>query len=116
VSMTYDSTALAPSTMTSRREFGRGVKEKLCFIAFDYDAVLKSTAESSDKKQTHMLSDGNVFTVSAERFRCTSVFPANFIGIQASGVHDTSFHNIMKCDVDIRCQVAPPCSKSLVSA
>ena len=49
-----------------------------------------------------MLSDGNMFTVSAKRFRCTSVFPANFIGIKASGVHDTSFHNIMKCDVDIR--------------
>ena len=28
-------------------------------------------------------------------------FPANFIGIKASVVHDTSFH-IMKCDVDIR--------------
>ena len=52
----------------------RDVKEKLCYLALDYDPELKSTAESSDKKQTHMLSDGNIFTVSAERFRCTSVF------------------------------------------
>ena len=56
------------------REVGRGVNEKLCYIAFDYDTELESTAENSDKKRTHMLSDGNTFTVSAERFRCTSVF------------------------------------------
>ena len=44
-------------TTTGEREIGRGVKEKLCYIAFDYDTELKSTAECSDKKQTHMLPD-----------------------------------------------------------
>ena len=78
-------------------EFGRDVKEKLCYIASDSDTELKSTAESFDKKQTHMLSDGNIITAGAERFLCASVFPASFIGIIASGVHDTSFHNFMKC-------------------
>ena len=73
-------------TTTEEREICRGVKEKLCYIAFDYDTELKSIAESSDKKQTHMLSDGNIITVGAKRFRCTSVFPASFIGIKASGV------------------------------
>ena len=86
---------------TEEREIGRGVKQKICYIAFDNDKELKSTTESSDKKQTHMLSDGNMITVGAKRFRCTSVFPSNFIGIKASGVHDTSFHNIINCDVDI---------------
>ena len=57
------------------REGGRrGVKEKLCYIAFDYDTELKSIAGSSDKEQTHMLSDGNIITVGAESFRCASVF------------------------------------------
>ena len=79
----------------------RDVKEKLCYLALDHDTEFKSTAESSDKKQTHMLSDGHISTVNADSFRCTSVFPANFIGIKAGGVHDTSFH-IMTCDVDIR--------------
>ena len=87
-------------TTTEEREIGRSVKENFCYFAFDTE--LKSTAESSDKKQTHMLSDGNIVNVGAERFRCTSVFPASFIGIEATGVHDTSFHNIMKSDVDIR--------------
>ena len=63
-------------TTTAEREIGRDVKEKLCYIAFDYDTELKPTAESSDKNQTHMLSDGNIITVGAESFRCASVFPA----------------------------------------
>ena len=89
-------------TTTAERDIGRGVKEKLCYIAFDYDTKLKSTAESSYKKQTHMLSDGNIITVGAERFRCARVFSASSIGIKASGVHDTSFHYIMTCDVATR--------------
>ena len=72
--MTNELTALAPSTMRSKRRFGRDVKEKLCYIALVYDTELKSTTESFDKKQTHMLSDGNIFTVSAERFLCACVF------------------------------------------
>ena len=40
---------------TEEREIGRDAKEKLCYVASDYDTELKSTAESFDKK--HMLSD-----------------------------------------------------------
>ena len=65
-------------TTTAEREIGRCVKEKLCYIAFDSDTELKSTAEGSDKKQTHMLSDGNIITVGAERFRCPRVFFSQF--------------------------------------
>ena len=62
-------------TTTAEREIGRDVKEKLCYVALDYDTELKSTAERSDS-QVHMLSDGNVSTVGAERFRCESIFQA----------------------------------------
>ena len=89
-------------TTTAESEIGRDVKEKLCYIAFVQDTELKLIAESSDKKQTHMLSDGNNITVGAERFRCPSVLPASFIGIQASGILDTSSSSNMKIDVYIR--------------
>ena len=39
----------------------------------------------------------------SERFRCPEVlFQPSFTGMEASGIHDTSFQSIMKCDVDIR--------------
>ena len=45
-------------TTTAEREIALDVKEKLCYIALDYDTVLASTAESSDSDTTYVLPDG----------------------------------------------------------
>ena len=108
-------------TTIEEREIDRGVKEKPCYIAFDYDTELKSIAESSDKKQTHMLSDGNIITVRAERFRCMSVFPVSFIGAESTTLLSTTswsvtLTSVWNCTPMSCCQVARPCSKGLVNA
>ena len=90
-------------TTTAERDVGRDVKEKLCYITFDFDTELKSTGESSDKKQTFEHPEGNILTVGVKRFHCVKVFfQPSFTCKEASGVHDTSFHHIMKCVVNIR--------------
>jgi len=92
-------------TTTAEREIGRDVKEKLCYVALDYDTALKSTAESSDKEHTYVPSDENcvVVVVVAERFRCAQMLLLpSVIGKETYRIHDTSFQNVMKHDVDIR--------------
>merc|ERR1712224_599254 len=88
---------------TAEREIVRDVKEKLSYIALDFDSELNSTSESSDKERTYELPDGNIITLGNERFRCPEVlFQPSLIGKEASGIHDITFQSIMKCDVDIR--------------
>jgi len=80
----------------------RGVKENLCYIAFEYDTELTSTAERSDY-QIHMLSDGNVITVGAERFRCENIFKPSVIGKRSlRRARFVSFKSNIKCDIYIR--------------
>eukprot|EP00123_Amoebidium_parasiticum_P001310 comp12367_c0_seq1/m.7252 comp12367_c0_seq1/g.7252 ORF comp12367_c0_seq1/g.7252 comp12367_c0_seq1/m.7252 type:complete len:254 (-) comp12367_c0_seq1:591-1352(-) len=89
-------------TTTAEREIVRDLKEKLCYVAYDFEEEMAIDKEEG-VLDTYELPDGQTLSVGNETFRCPeALFQPALLGMELGGIHELCHNSIMRSDIDVR--------------
>ena len=89
-------------TTTMEREIVRDIKDKLGYVAMDYEQELQVSSSSRHTETTYKLPDGQEIKIGHELFQCAeALFVPRKFGYDESGVVDLLQSALRKCDVHI---------------
>ena len=91
-------------TPTAGREIARDIKQKLSYVALDFDAEMKAAEETpSTVEKTYVTPNGTAITLCNERFCCPELlFQPSLVGKKNPGIHEVVDEAIQQCSADIR--------------
>jgi actin len=92
-----------PFETTAERELVRDIKEKLCYVAPEYNQEYYDHFYQTYSKKLYGFPSGDTLTIGTERFRCPeALFSPNLAGIDSKGLHDVIFSSIERCESGIQ--------------